>query len=127
MTKNAIQLIPKHKSDSETVKNVIKTGYPAVKPILPELMKWTQDSNWPIFHSLAPFLSSLGIEIVPEIRRVLATDDYEWKWSVLYGIIAPSREIAISVKDELINLSKNTKDEAGLRELAQEILDSLGK
>ena len=124
MTEEIKDLLPKDKLDVDRAKAIVKRGYPAVAPILKELMEWVQDGNWPVFHVLAPFLSSIGAPLVPEVKRVLVSDDYEWKMSVLMGIVSRSDEIARAVKDELVVLA-NAKTPWGLDETAQEILEKI--
>lgn len=34
---------------------IVKLGYPRVKPILPGLLEWIQDTNWPGSRRIAPF------------------------------------------------------------------------
>ena len=57
-------LIPSNKHDHEKVKRIKELGYPKIKPILPELLEWIQDVNWPIARDLIPFFQSIGNEII---------------------------------------------------------------
>jgi hypothetical protein len=77
------ELIPAHKHDLDRAHAAVKAGYPAVEPILAELVVWLQDYNWPVAKVLEPFLASIGKPLVPHIRHVLRTDDYTWKYWVL--------------------------------------------
>src|SRR4051794_23281462 len=58
-------LIPQNKFDLKRAQAAVEVGYPAVAPILPELLEWLQDYNWPVAHILAPFLASIGEPLVP--------------------------------------------------------------
>ena len=41
-------LLPKDKMDVEKAEALVALGYPAVAPVLPELMALMQDTNWPV-------------------------------------------------------------------------------
>lgn len=73
----------RHKDDIATVEALIRIGYPGIKPVLPYMFIWLQDLNWPVAEPLLGFLSTIGEAAVPEIRRVLRTDDDIWKRSCL--------------------------------------------
>ncbi|WP_178075963.1 DUF5071 domain-containing protein [Paenibacillus oralis] len=45
---NIRELIPKHKQDYERVEQLKTKTLEEIKPILPELLEWLQDMNWPI-------------------------------------------------------------------------------
>jgi hypothetical protein len=73
-------LVPKHKHDIETARLACEAGYPAVEPVLYELLEWIKDYSWPVAQELVPFLASIGEPLAPHIRRVLAGDDYIWQY-----------------------------------------------
>ena len=83
-------LVPRHKSDLEWADTAVGAGYPAVDPILGELLEWLQDYNWPVAHVLAPFLSGIGPvpSIVEHIRTILASDDNIWKYYLLSTVVS---------------------------------------
>lgn len=76
-------LIPTGKFDLDRARAAVDAGYPAVAPVLGELVAWLQDYNWPVAHVLAPFLASIGAPMVPFIWRVLRSDDDVWKYWVI--------------------------------------------
>ena len=98
-------LLPKHKSDMEHAKAIVARGWPAVAPILPELMEWLQDCNWPVSNIIAPFLASIGMPVVDEVRRILHTNDDIWKYWVLSRVVAESPEVAAALRDNLNRLA----------------------
>lgn len=119
-------MIPQHKSDLKRANNAIMAGYPKVVPILPELLKWLQDINWPVAQILAPFLASIGTPLIPHIQKILQTDDEIWKYWIIVEIIKESPELAESFRTDLERLAK-TPNENDLREelnlVAQEVLE----
>lgn len=85
-------LVPKHKTDIETVRLAVSAGYPAVEPVLYDLLEWLQDCNWPVAHELFDFLASIGAPLAPHIRRVFSTDDYVWQYWII-GLFRQSPEL----------------------------------
>lgn len=118
-------LLPRDKLDLERAEAIVALGYPAVAPLLPDLMLWLQDSNWPVCDVIAPFLASLGAPIVPEVRHVLESDDAIWKGWVLLYVVGRSKEVQEAVRDQLVRIADTepTDEEGeGLPEIAREIL-----
>ncbi len=68
-------LLPRDKFDVETVRAVADAGYPAIAPILDDLVDWTADSNWPVARPVADFLITLGEPVVAPLSRVLRGTD----------------------------------------------------
>jgi len=100
-------LVPRGKWDLARAEEAVAAGYPAVDPILPELLEWLQDYNWPVAHVLVPFLASIGIPLVPHVRHVLDTDDEIWKYWVVSIIMGESNEVAAAFRDELERLARS--------------------
>ena len=92
-------LILKHKSDFESVEKIVMKGYPAIKPILAELLEWIQDLNWPIADNIATFLVSIGMDIIPEIKKILDGRDHIWQYSCLCVVEEIGKD-AISIFDK---------------------------
>jgi hypothetical protein len=119
-------LLPRNISDIENAKAITDLGYPAVASVLPELFKWIQDINWPVAYIIAPFLATLGKPIVPDVRRILKTDDGVWKlWVLEYVVKNSQKEVIADLHDDLVRIITNpTKDEIveGVVEQAEEIL-----
>ena len=118
-------LIPQDKLDTDRAEQVVAAGYPAVEPILPELLEWIQDCNWPVAQVIAPFLATIGMPLLPHIRAVLATDDVMWKYWVFY-VIKDSPDLAAALRADLERYANSpTPEEAetGLHEVAKDILN----
>ena len=65
------RLLPRDKFDVDAVRAIAAAGYPAIAPILDELLDWTADSNWPIARPLADFLVTVGEPLAAPLSRVL--------------------------------------------------------
>jgi len=123
-------LLPQSKFDTEKAEALAALGYPAVAPILPELFLWLQDYNWPVAHVLAPFLSSIGLPLLPHVRDILVTDDDLWKYWVLSCAVEPSPPLAQALRKELLRLADAPTPNEVAEELdmkARGILESLGE
>ena len=115
-------LLPKDKLDVDAVRRLSAKGYPAIEPILPALLEWMQDLNWPVAQALHPFLVSLGEPLAPHIRSILRTDDDIWKYWVLICVVAESPSLLSALKLELEHLAEKPTD--GERE---ELIDELAR
>lgn len=119
------QFVPKDKHDTATVQAAIQAGYPAVAPVLPELVAWLQDYNWPVAQVLAPFLATIGIALLPHVQTVLVSDDLVWKRWVLSCVVSKSKELAQAVSAELLRLAHEatpSEREEDLEEIALDII-----
>ena len=81
--------IPKNKHDKESVSRTRLVGFPGIDPILPQLLMWLQDLNWPVAYEVLELLSDADAEIVPHIKTILASQDGAWKYSLLsFGLLS---------------------------------------
>jgi hypothetical protein len=121
-------LLPIDKTDTEAASKVVAIGLPGVEPVLPKLLEWLQDMNWPVAQILQPFLASIGAPLVPHIRAVLATDDDVWKYWVVQGVVGKSAELVHALKPELERLAHSPTDgetEEGVSELSAQIIKNI--
>ena len=123
-------LVPTNKADLGRAQAAVEAGYPAVAPILGELIEWLQDINWPVAGILAPFLASIGEPLVPHIWRVLGTDDDVWKYYVIGNLIGALPEtVAGEFRSELSRLCRNPQPHERREELdtqARAVLEHFG-
>ncbi|SRR6266480_1966528 len=121
-------LVPRHKSDLENAHSAVALGWPAVEPIVSQLLQWLQDINWPVAHVLAPFFAEVGAALAPHIRRVLETEDDVWKYYVIQAVVAHSPGLARALEAELKRVAlrptpSERKEEVDM--VAQEALEQL--
>lgn len=100
-------LLPQSKSDLERARAIVAQGYPAVGPVLPQLFEWLQDCNWPVSRVITPFLASIGLPVVDEVRNILATTDNIWKYWVLTEVVSRASDVARALHLELTRLAWN--------------------
>ncbi len=118
-------LLPIDKFDVEQAMALVSTGYPTVAPILPDILEWLQDGNWPVAKVLAPFLASIGAPLAEEIRRILQTQDHLWKYWVLLRVVAHSPKLITTLYPELLKIAESNpvdEDEKEVKAIAREIL-----
>lgn len=100
-------LVPRDKCDEEMVPLIAEAGYPAIAPILDDLMEWTTDPNWPICIPLIDYLVSLGMPMVGPIRRVLDGDNAGDKSFCLRAMVAElPLDARMALRDDLLRLAE---------------------
>lgn len=75
--------VPADKFDLNALARARSVGFPELNPVLPELLIWLQDPNWPLAQDCALLLSKAGLELVPHLSAIFASDDNLWKWTIL--------------------------------------------
>lgn len=79
-------LIPRGKGE-DIVPLIAEAGYPAIAPILDDLMAWTEDPNTPICRALIDYLNTIGEPMVEPIRSVLRGADGDHKLLCLTAMV----------------------------------------
>jgi hypothetical protein len=98
---DARRLLPRDKFDVDAVRGIAEAGYPAIAPILDELLDWTADGNWPVAQPLADYLVTLGEPLVAPVARVLRGSDGSHKENCIRLIVRrlPAETLAKLEKD----------------------------
>ncbi len=117
MPHDPFTFVPRHKSDLERAEAAVTVGYPAVAPILPVLLEWLQDMNWPVARVLAPFLAGIGAPLESAVREVLDGHDYIWTYWVLREVVAESAYLRRSFRPHLERLASEATDGERAEEL----------
>jgi hypothetical protein len=128
---NYKHLIPTNKFDTEKIRQLVKVDRKDIVPILPQLMEWIQDMNWPVATPVLELLVTFPEEVVPLIKDVIATDDGNWKYWCLRDLVPRlPLDSQKHLKDELLKLAHfPTEDDKAeeLDELAGDILLTINK
>ena len=85
---DARRLLPRDKFDVDAVRAIAKAGYPAIAPILDELVDWTADGNWPVARPLADYLVTLGEPLAAPVSRVLRGSDGSHKENCIRLVVS---------------------------------------
>src|SRR5262245_11128325 len=115
-------LVPKSKGDLVTAQLAVQAGYPAVEPVLYELLEWLQDCNWPVAHELFDFLASIGAPLAPHIRPVFAGDDYVWQYWLI-GLFRRSPELYTIFRADIHRIACSPTTDEHYNELDERCAD----
>lgn len=123
------ECLPSDKHDFEAVRKLSEFSDVELKVIIPELMEWLQDGNWPISKPVEDLLLRLGEDLVPHIKDVLQTQDSTWEYFILVGLIdrLPVSHLSMLRSDLVRILESPTHDEIleGLDEVIMELLEKM--
>ncbi len=118
--------VPRDKHDTAAIERAKEIGFPALNPVLPVLLGWLKDMNWPVAPHVAELLSGAGLEIVPHIGAVLRSDDSVWKIWVLTELcprIAPEVVAALDIElEELVKQPSKADRSEGADLAARKLL-----
>ncbi len=120
------KVIPKDKSDVNFIHELSKYDIKEVKEVVPELLTWLQDYNWPVAKYMAGYLSNFSNEVSNEILAILKGNDDIWKYwivftLVLHSKVTPNKAIMKEVKRLAHKPTKSEKHEE-VDEIAREAI-----
>ncbi|MGE7945593.1 DUF5071 domain-containing protein [Lysinibacillus sp. NPDC093688] len=122
-------VLPRNKSDNDRVEMIKKMDRDKILPLLPNLLEWIQDMNWPVAPSVLELLLTFPEEIVPHVQDVLSSDDENWKWFILnFLVIELPVESRAQFRGYLTRVAETpTHNELAeeLDEVAKEILETI--
>lgn len=124
-------LLPQDKMDVERAKKVVDYGYPGVAPILPVLIYWMQDLNWPVAQELAPFLAQIGAPLKQPVLNVLKSQDTIWKYWVISQLVnTDDLQLARVISPDLQHLQLKTagsadEDDLSVNAVTTDVLNKL--
>ena len=88
LRKQLRKLLPVNKDDLPAIEAITARGYPAVQPILLDLLKWIRDESWPVAKPTREFLATIGPRLAPQVREVLGSRSDSLKARVLQQIVS---------------------------------------
>jgi len=116
--KNQTNYLPRNKHDFERVELLKNLNRNKLIPLLPKLLEWIQDMNWPIANDISELLLAYPTELIPLIKNVLASEDDVWKyWCLEILVKRMSKSFRIEFKDDLIKLAEQPTAAEKLEEL----------
>ena len=124
---NLLKLVPKHKFDLANAEELINIGYPEVEPVLPEIIEWVFDGNWPVARCLQNFLEQLGKPAAPYLKRIFDGDYESAKHSILTGVVGHSKELALELRRELVRMAHSPTLGEVHEQVNEEAQDILGR
>ncbi|MGN7414335.1 DUF5071 domain-containing protein [Paenibacillus sp. SAF-068] len=120
--------LPRDKFDFEAVSKLNEFSNEELKGIIPELMQWLQDGNWPISKPVEVLLLRLGEDLIPHIKDVLQTQDPQWEYFILVGLIDRLPVSYLStLETDLVRILESPTPSEVLEELDEVIFELLEK
>ncbi|KZP22112.1 hypothetical protein FIBSPDRAFT_492127 [Athelia psychrophila] len=103
--------LPKDKLDYESVEALLNYPNPADPvPLIPSLLEWLQDVNWPIFTPVSMVLLRSLADLIAPVRQVLRGDDDEWVYNVIAHLMPlMEREILCQLKEDVLDVRRRVK------------------
>jgi hypothetical protein len=129
MTKDFSLLLPRDKHDADSAAALTALGLERTLPVMPEILKWMQDLNWPVATVFQPFLVDAGASLDVFVKPLLSSADNVWKYNLLVSIVSRSPALAAALQTELMHLASTpTLEEQleGVTEEARTILSNMG-
>ena len=122
-------MIPRDKFDELAILRLQLSTREEIIPVLPELLGWIQDMNWPIASKMAELLRAYPVETAPHIKEILKGTDSIWKYWCLLELIQPmNKDHQLLFKEDLLRLIHHPSKDDQLEEVdevAAEILEMM--
>ena len=80
-------MLPKDKFDVSAVEQLRNVDTQQVIPLLPSMLEWIQDMNWPVAKPMVEVLLSYPNEITPLVENVLCSEDDMWIYWCLVELV----------------------------------------
>lgn len=121
--------LPLNIYDVDKAEKLKKLDRNVLEPLLPDLLEYTQDMNWPVASGVVEILLTFPKEIVSHVQAIVSSNDDNWKWFILnFLVIKLPVESQVQFKQYLIRVAQTpTQNEIAeeLDEIAKEIVDML--
>ncbi|MGJ9419818.1 DUF5071 domain-containing protein [Massilia sp. CMS3.1] len=130
MGKEIYLLLPRDKHDQTNAIALVSLGWEKVECVVPQILEWVQDLNWPTAFIFVPFLVDAGARLAPFIRPIFAGDDAIWTLNILQAVVSQSPALMTALSCELERLASNpthNEELEGASEEARQILASHGR
>jgi hypothetical protein len=106
-----ISILPTNKHDHFAIEHISTLPDSEIAPLLPEILTWVQDTNWPISRTVSTFLLQHPTRIVEPVRHILQSDDAEWIYNVLGIIEQLPKEVQKALKVEVERVALRPTEE----------------
>jgi hypothetical protein len=118
--------IPKSKDDVSAISHLHNCTLSEVLEDVPTLLKFMQDMHWEVADGVGTFFAPYANEIKRELLKILSTNDNEWKFGILVGLLAKSEaklddDLSSSLK-RMIESPTSGEVEEGVDQAAKEII-----
>lgn len=103
-------LVPKHKFDFSGLEELKELSDEEIAPILPALLEWMKDMNWPIAQEMPSLLIMHQKVLMPYIVDALKPEQVEgdWKNYIIWDLLPLlDKEYAIEIEPYLERIVEN--------------------
>lgn len=78
-------LVPKSKFDRSHIEELKRLSDHEIEPLLPSLLEWIKDCNWPVASDVLSVLACHQSALVPLLHGVLSPDEKDdiWKYWII--------------------------------------------
>jgi hypothetical protein len=97
-----------NKHDIASIEKLSYLKESELSPLIPQLMEWLQDGNWPVALPVSHLLAKAGDNIIPPLVAVLHGQDDIWKYWCIQLLVKklPQQQFSMLLKD-LVSLAQN--------------------
>ncbi|AEI44679.1 DUF5071 domain-containing protein [Paenibacillus mucilaginosus] len=124
------EYLPKDKHDFESVAVLKGLEREKITELIPNLLEWLRDMNWPIAAEIARLLLRYPEEVIPHLWMVLRSGDEIWKYWCLEYLVGELPRIHFLVfKEELERIANQPTRGEELEEVhsaARRVLEFFG-
>ncbi len=98
-------MLPTDKGDTAAVHRLSKMDRETLVPLVPMLLEWLQDMNWPVAGPVAMILRDYPHEFEEPVRAVLQGQDDVWKyWVVSKLLVDGPPQLRSALSDEIFRI-----------------------
>lgn len=120
---------PQNKFDFDYIERLSEDPPQAWEHLIPELLTWQQDVNWPIFGVVQTLLLRNPTGLIEPLRDVFRGEDEEWQFNTLSLVGEMSTEVRKLLKEDLFAFRRSIGDkvdnEWDMRERLDEVWPDL--
>ncbi|WP_175460834.1 DUF5071 domain-containing protein [Paenibacillus sp. cl6col] len=103
------QYLPTDKCDYDSIDRLKSLKPEELQRIIPELLEWIQDINWPVAPKIIEILIPLDKLLLPQLRVILRCNEYDWIENCLWYLVRRlNSDTLLELRNELVMLSKST-------------------
>lgn len=79
--------LPQRNDDLDALPRLVALGYPALEPVLFDLLKWMRQPEWPVAKPVVAVLREIGAQLTPAIEQMFRSHDHAWAAQVIREIL----------------------------------------
>lgn len=118
--------LPLLKDDIQKAKDIIQIEVQKALPVLPHLLRWTKDCNWPVSRILLPYLLNFDKDLIPEIDNIIKGHDEVWISWILYEILGNLSDATLSIFKPILVVLAQKESEEDIDGTAKELIKRMG-